>query len=240
MDNAFSRTELLLGREAMEKLRASHVLVLGAGGVGSHCIEALARGGIGRLTIVDGDTVAESNLNRQSFALRSTIGMAKVLAARERIWDIDPEIRVTADGRFLREEDVPSLLAERPDHIIDAIDTVSVKLVLAAEAEKRGIPLVSCMGTGNKLDPSAFEFADIYETSVCPLCRVMRRELKKRGVKALKVLYSREEPLKPVGAAETKGNTGRPAPGSVSFVPPAAGLLLAGYVIRSIAGKERP
>ena len=237
VSDASSRTRLLLGDEGVERLKGSYVLVLGAGGVGSHCIEALARGGIGSLGIVDGDRVAVTNLNRQCIALHSTLGREKALVMKERILDINPRAQVTADCRFLKAGDIPELFAKRPDYVIDAVDTVSVKVAAAVEAERRGIPIVSCMGTGNKLDPSAFQFADIYETSVCPLCRVMRRELKKRGVSSLTVLYSREEPIKPREGGETKGNTGRPAPGSVSFVPPAAGLLLAGYVIRAIAEK---
>ena len=252
MLHEFSRAELLLGDEAMKRLRESHVLVLGIGGVGSHCIEALARGGVGRMTLVDNDKVSLTNINRQSIALHSTLGRYKTQVMKERLLDINPGIRVEIKERFVLAGDVEALLADRPDFIVDAIDTVSAKIALAVSAGQRGIPVISSMGTGNKLDPSAFEIADIYETSVCPLCRVMRRELKKRGVKGLTVVYSREEPLRPhekhetvEGRAldgngdrekETKGSQGRPAPGSVSFVPPAAGLLMAGYVIRKLAG----
>ena len=242
MINEYSRTELLIGEEALEKLRNASVMIFGVGGVGSHCLEALARSGVGKLTLIDNDKVSVTNINRQSIAYHSTVGQYKTEVMKERIRDICPEIRVETYEMFVLPDNLDPLFeqAGEPDYIIDAIDTVSAKIALAELAEKRGIPLISSMGTGNKLHPEMFRIADLFETSVCPLCRVMRRELKKRGVKALKVLYSREEPLKPMGAAETKGNTGRPAPGSVSFVPPAAGLLLAGYVIRSIAGKERP
>ncbi|MCD2493051.1 tRNA threonylcarbamoyladenosine dehydratase [Lacrimispora sp. NSJ-141] len=239
MQNEFSRTELLLGRAPMEKLRNSHVLVFGVGGVGSHCIEALARSGIGTFTLVDNDVVSLTNINRQSIACHSTIGQYKTQVMKDRILDINPGARVTVREQFVLSDDIGELLEERPDYIVDAIDTVTAKVSLAVLAEERGIPIISSMGTGNKLDPSAFEIGDIYETSVCPLCRVMRRELKKRGVEHLTVLYSKEEPvlIYPAGTdMETKGNSGRPAPGSVSFVPPVAGLLMAGYVIRRLAG----
>ncbi len=307
--NEFSRTELLLGRDGVRKLRESHVLVLGVGGVGSHCIEALARSGVGRLTLVDNDRVSLTNLNRQSIAYHSTIGQYKTRVMKARILDINPSARVETREQFVLADQVAGLLADRPDFIVDAIDTVAAKLALAEAAERMGIPIISSMGTGNKLDPSAFEITDIYGTSVCPLCRVMRRELKKRGVGGLTVLYSREEPRRPetnidsaglsqletkndsegqpgtksnsaglsqpetnrdsAGQPETKNNsaglsqpainsdsasqaeptiastdlpgtkgaTGRPAPGSVSFVPPVAGLMIAGYVIRKITGR---
>lgn len=247
MRDEFSRTERLLGRGALEKLKNSHVTVFGIGGVGSHCIEALARGGIGNLTLVDNDRVALSNINRQSIAFHSTVGRYKTQVMKEKLFDINPELNVQVYEEFVLPENAAGFLEEDPDFIVDAIDTVAAKLALAELAEKREIPMISCMGTGNKLDPSAFEIADIYETSVCPLCRVMRRELKKRNVGRLTVLYSREKPMEPgrigTGLAEdagvfleTKGTAGHPAPGSVSFVPPAAGLMLAGYVIRQLVG----
>ncbi len=239
MQNEFSRTELLLGHAPMEKLRNSRVLVFGVGGVGSHCIEALARSGIGTFTIVDNDVVSLTNINRQSIACHSTIGQYKTQVMKDRILDINPRARVTAKEQFVLSDGIGELLEEKPDYIVDAIDTVTAKISLAVLAEERGIPIISSMGTGNKLDPSAFEIGDIYETSVCPLCRVMRRELKKRGVKRLTVLYSKEEPVLICSAGadlETKGASGRSAPGSVSFVPPVAGLLMAGYVIRRLAG----
>lgn len=225
MEHEFSRTELLLGGGAVRRLAESHVTVFGIGGVGSHCIEALARGGVGRLTLVDSDVVSVSNINRQSIALHSTVGRYKTQVMRERLLDINPELKICLSEKFVLPGNAAGFFEERPDFIVDAIDTVSAKLALAELALERGVPIVSCMGTGNKLDPSAFEIADIYETGVCPLCRVMRRELKKRGIPGLTVLYSREKPL-------VRG----PVPGSVSFVPPAAGLMLAGYVIRQLLG----
>lgn len=247
MQNEFSRTELLLGAQAMENLKNSHVLVLGVGGVGSHCIEALARGGVGRLTLVDNDKVSLTNINRQSIAYHSTIGKYKTQIMKERIYDINPCAAVETREQFILEENIEELLSDRPDYIVDAIDTITAKLALAKAAQERKIPIISCMGTGNKLNPAAFEITDIYRTSVCPLCKVMRRELKKRGVEKLTVLYSREVPLKPAGRwekdfndaaeVETKGTAGHPAPGSVSFVPPVAGLLIAGFVVKELAGK---
>ncbi len=259
MEYEFSRTERLLGKAALERLKNSHVMVFGIGGVGSHCLEALARGGVGRLTLIDSDTVSLSNINRQSIALQSTVGRYKTQVMRDRLLDINPQIRVRLREQFVLPENAAGFFEERPDFIVDAIDTVSAKLALAELAQERRVPIISCMGTGNKLDPSAFEIADIYETSVCPLCRVMRRELKKREVRRLTVLYSREKPAVPVRgpeaaaknlaglaeagraeeAEERKGTAGRPAPGSVSFVPPVAGLMLAGYVIRRLSGGER-
>ena len=242
MQNEFSRTELLLGCDAMNKLKNSSVLVLGVGGVGSHCIEALARCGVGKLTLVDNDTVSLTNINRQSIAYHSTIGQYKTRVMKERIRDINPDAQVDIREQFVLAENVEELLSDRPDYIVDAIDTVTAKLALAVAAEEKKIPIISSMGTGNKLDPSAFEITDIYKTSVCPLCKVMRRELKKRGVKRLTVLYSREEPMKPCTegmCAETKGTVGRPAPGSIAFVPPVAGLLIAGHVIRELTAMNK-
>ncbi len=227
MEYEFSRTERLIGSRALERLKDSHVMVFGIGGVGSHCIEALARGGVGHLTLIDSDRVSISNINRQSIALHSTIGQYKTRVMRARLLDINPKLCVQVSEEFVLPENVTGFFGEKPDFVIDAIDTVAAKLALAKLAAERGIPLISCMGTGNKLDPSAFEIADIYETSVCPLCRVMRRELKQRNVDRLTVLYSREKPL--VSARE---------PGSVSFVPPVAGLRLAGYVLRQLSEGE--
>ncbi len=245
MEYEFSRAERLLGERAIRRLKDSHVMVFGIGGVGSHCIEALARGGVGRLTLIDSDRVSISNINRQSIACHSTIGRYKTRVMRERLLDINPELQVRVSEEFVLPENAAGFFEERPDFVIDAIDTVSAKLALAKLAERRGIPIISCMGTGNKLDPSAFEIADIYETSVCPLCRVMRRELRRRGVERLTVLYSREKPMTPgagngasAEAGETDESVGRPVPGSVSFVPPAAGLRLAGYVLMQLLEGE--
>lgn len=241
MVNQYSRTELLIGREGMDKLIKSSVMVFGAGGVGSHCIEALARSGVGTLIIIDNDTVSLTNINRQSIAYHSTIGRPKTEVMAERIWDIDPSIRVKTYETFVLPENLTGILdgEEQIDYIVDAIDTVSAKIALAEETRKRGIRLISSMGTGNKLHPELFEIDDLSKTSVCPLCRVMRRELKQRGILHLKVLYSREKPVD-ISGRETGEDPGvrRSVPGSISFVPPAAGLMIAGQVIRELSGAE--
>lgn len=237
MNGEFSRTEMLIGREKMERLRQAQVMVLGVGGVGSHCIEALARGGIGKLILVDSDQVALSNINRQSVAFHSTIGRYKTEVMEERIRDICPDTQVRRREVFVLPENIDSLFEQKPDYIVDAIDTVSAKLAVAQKAREYGIPLISSMGTGNKLHAELFEIADISETSVCPLCRVMRRELKALGIQRLKVLYSKEKPLRPApveGGTEPQETGRRQTPGSISFVPPVAGLLIAGEVIRDL------
>lgn len=234
MPDAFSRERMLLGEEAVERLQKSHVIVFGLGGVGSFAVEALARAGVGELTLVDHDTVSLTNLNRQLYALHSTMGRWKAEVACERVRDINPGCRVHVIPEFYLPEHAERFWGARYDYIVDAIDTVSAKIDLACRAQELGIPIIASMGTGNKLDPSRFEVADIYDTQVCPLCRVMRRELKKRGVKKLKVVYSREEPRKPAPCEEETGK--RTVPGSISFVPPTAGLLLAGEVIRALSG----
>ena len=225
MVNQYSRTELLIGTEGMDKLRKSSVMVFGAGGVGSHCIEALARSGIGTLIIIDNDTVSLTNINRQSIAYHSTVGRPKTEVMAERIHDIDPSIRVKTYETFVLPENLTGILdgEGRIDYIIDAIDTVSAKIALAEEAGKRGLRLISSMGTGNKLHPELFEIDDLSSTSVCPLCRVMRRELKQRGILHLKVLYSREKPVD-IGERQTGEDPGvrRSVPGSISFVPSVA------------------
>ena len=239
MINEYSRTELLIGEEALEKLNNASVMIFGVGGVGSHCIEALARCGVGKLTLIDNDRVSLTNINRQSIAYHSTVGQYKTEVMKERIRDICPEIRVETYEMFVLPDNLDPLFeqAGEPDYIIDAIDTVSAKIALADLAEKRGIPLISSMGTGNKLHPEMFRIADLFETSVCPLCRVMRKELKSRGITRLKVLYSEETPIR-TGGRKTGEDTGarRAVPGSISFVPPVAGLLIAGEVIRDLAG----
>lgn len=231
--NIFSRAELLLGEEALEKLRSARVALFGIGGVGSYAAEALARGGVGHITLVDGDTVSITNINRQLIALHSTVGKEKTAVMAERIADISPETEVETYPVVYGAENRDLLDFSIYDYVIDAIDTVTSKLILIEEAKKAGVPVISCMGTGNKFHPERFEVTDISKTSVCPLAKVMRKELKVRGIKNVKVVYSKEEPQKPAASTETGK---RQIPGSLSFVPPVAGLLLAGEVIRHIAG----
>ncbi len=238
MVHEFSRTELLIGSDGLKRLTDSSVLVFGVGGVGSHCIEALARGGVGRLILVDADRVALTNINRQSIASHSTVGKYKTHVMRERILDINPRASVSAYEEFILPENIENCfdgIGGKVDYIIDAIDTVAAKLAIAEYAKRNQIPLISSMGTGNKLHPEMFEITDIAETSVCPLCRVMRRELKRRNIRHLKVLYSREVPRKPRGISQEETSK-RQTPASISFVPPVAGLLIAGEVIRDLAG----
>lgn len=239
MINEFSRAELLLGQEGMRRLKEAAVIVFGVGGVGSHCIEALARGGVGTLILVDNDRVSLTNINRQSIAYHSTIGKYKTEVMRERIKDISMETEVFTHELFVLPENLEQVFDRPVDYIIDAIDTVTAKLALAEFAQARNIKIISSMGTGNKLYPELFEIADISKTSVCPLCKVMRRELKARGIRHLQVVYSKEAPINIQGKS-TGEHTGmrRALPGSVSFVPPVAGLLLAGEVIRRLAGIE--
>lgn len=239
MINQNSRTELLIGEEGIRRLKNASVIVFGIGGVGSHCAEALARCGTGELILVDNDTVSITNINRQSIAYHSTIGRQKTEVMRQRIKDINPEIQVKTYETFVLPDNLGNILdnEKQVDYIIDAVDTVSAKIALAEESVKREIPLISSMGTGNKLHPELFEIADLSETSVCPLCRVMRRELRKKGISHLKVLYSKETPVD-VSDRSTGEDTGgkRSVPGSISFVPPVAGLLIAGYVARELGG----
>ena len=244
MIDQYARTELLIGEDGLKRLKDSSVMVFGVGGVGSHCIEALARSGVGRLILVDNDAVSVTNINRQSIAYHSTIGRMKTEVMRERIRDIDPAITVRTYETFVLPDNLADLLdqAEKStegkiDYIIDAIDTVSAKIALVEESLKRCVPLISSMGTGNKLHPELFEIADLADTSVCPLCRVMRRELKQRGIMHLKVLYSKEKPVDTCGRSTGEDSGARRSlPGSISFVPPVAGLLIAGEVIRELAG----
>ena len=235
MVNEFSRTELLIGEEGIHRLRKSTVMVLGVGGVGSHCIEALARSGVGRLILVDNDTVSLTNINRQSIAYHSTVGQYKTQVMKARIQDICPQTEVVTHETFVLPENMEEIFTEQPDYIVDAIDTVTAKLALAERAKADEIPIIACMGTGNKLHAEMFEITDISKTSVCPLCKVIRKELKTRGIYHLKVLYSKEKPVDTSGrnSGEEKGQR-RSVPGSVSFVPPVAGLLIAGEVIRDI------
>lgn len=227
---------MLIGDAGVEKLHKSHVAVFGLGGVGSYTAEALARAGVGELTVVDSDTVSVTNINRQLYALNSTVGMKKTDVAAQRIKDINPDCIVHIIDGFYLPENAADFFVSHYDYIADAVDTVSAKLSLAAEAQNRDIPIVSCMGTGNKLDPTLFRVSDISQTSVCPLCRVMRRELKVRGVKSLRVVWSPEPPLPPGECAEE--STRRAVPGSISFVPPVAGMIMAGEIVKNLIGEK--
>lgn len=238
--NEFSREELLFGGAAMERLKKATVAVFGLGGVGSYTAEALARGGVGHLVLVDGDEVALTNINRQLLATHRTVGRRKVDVMAERVAEINPAARVEALDCFLLEDTAGLFDFSAFSYVVDAVDTVAAKLLLAQSCQAAGVPVISCMGTGNKVDPCAFEVADIYQTAGCPLARVMRRELRRRGVPSLKVVYSKETPRQlreeVSDGAEKKGTAGRTAPGSCSFVPPVAGMILAGEVIKDIAG----
>lgn len=238
MKEEFLRTAMLLGEEAVHKLQRARVAVFGIGGVGGYTLEALARAGVGALDLVDNDTVSRSNINRQLLATHSTVGLPKVEAGKQRVLDINPDCRVTTWQVFYTPETADQFDFTRYDYIVDAIDTVTGKLQLIQAAKEAGTPIICCMGTGNKLDASAFEVEDISKTTMCPLARIMRKELSKRGIKHLKVVYSKEEALTPTGwEEEAKALGKRQIPGSVSFVPGAAGLILAGEVIKDIAGK---
>ena len=226
----FSRTELIIGKEGIKKLNNSKVAVFGLGGVGSYVVEGLVRAGVGNFVLVDHDIVDITNLNRQIIATHKTVGKPKVEVAKNRILEINPNANVEIHQEFFM-PDSKELLDNTVDYILDCIDTITAKIELVVRANKLGIPVISCMGTGNKLDPTKFEIADIYKTSVCPLAKVMRKELKQRGISKLKVLYSKEEPIKAI--AENSVN-GKHAPGSVSFVPSVAGLIIAGEVIKDI------
>ena len=233
----FSRTQLLFGEEAMEKLKGSRVAVFGIGGVGGYCVEALARSGVGTLDLIDDDTVNITNLNRQIIATHSTLGMDKVDAAKERVLSINPGTVVHTHKTFYLPETAGEFDFTQYDYVVDAIDTVTGKLMLVQAAKEAGTRIISCMGTGNKLDPTAFEVADISKTSVCPLARIMRKELGKRGIKHLKVVYSKELALTPAPAEEEdSAHPKRQTPGSNAFVPAVAGLILAGEVVKDLAG----
>ena len=231
MPEQFSRTELLLGQEAMDRLRQSRVAVFGIGGVGGHVVEALARAGIGYLDLIDHDKVSMSNINRQIIATFDTVGMDKVDVMKERILSINPDARVETHRCFYLPENADMFDFLQYSYVVDAIDTVTAKIELVLRAKEAGVPVISCMGTGNKLNPMQLEIADIYQTSVCPLAKVMRRELRKRNVEKLKVLYSKEEPIKNYLSMQ-----GRAVPGSVSFVPSAARLIIASEVVKELSG----
>ena len=249
MLNQFSRTQLLLGQEAMEKLKNARVAVFGIGGVGGYVCEALVRSGVGALDLIDDDKVCLTNLNRQLIATRKTVGKYKTDVMKERILEINPDAKVETHKCFFLPENADEFPFEDYDYIVDAVDTVTAKISLVMKAKEKNIPIISCMGAGNKLDASQFKVADIYKTKVCPLAKVMRRELKKRGVKKLKVVYSEEHPTRPIedmsiscrtncicppGAAH-KCTERRDIPGSLAFVPSVAGLIIAGEVVQDIA-----
>ncbi|WP_312043393.1 tRNA threonylcarbamoyladenosine dehydratase [Anaerotignum sp.] len=231
-----SRAELLLGDEGLRKLKQAKVAVFGIGGVGSFATEALARGGVGHLTLIDGDCVSLTNMNRQLIATQKTVGQLKTEVMKERIHDILPQTTVETHSVFYTNENRELIDFGEYDYIVDAIDMITSKIILIEEAKKVGVPIISCMGTGNKLDPSKFEVEDIAKTSVCPLAKVMRKELKDRGIRDVKVVYSKELPRKPQESMESGK---RQIPGSLSFVPPAAGMVLAGEVICHLAGIVR-
>lgn len=238
MLNQFSRTELLVGAEGMERLYGARVAVFGIGGVGGYTVEALARSGVGTLDLIDDDRVCLTNINRQIIATQKTVGQYKVDVAKERILEINPAAVVHTYKTFYTPETAEQFDFTQYDYVVDAIDTVTGKIALVEQANRAGIRIISSMGAGNKMDPTAFEVADIYETSVCPLARVMRRELKKRGIKKLKVVYSKEEPLQPRGAlladCAEENTARRAAPGSNAFVPSVVGLIIGGEVIKDL------
>lgn len=248
MLNQFSRTELLLGKEAMDKLKNARVAVFGIGGVGGYTVEALARSGVGSLDLIDDDKVCLTNINRQLIATRKTVGKYKVEVMKERVLEINPNAIVTTHQCFYSAETADQFDFSEYDYVVDAIDTVSAKLEMIVRAQAKKVPIMSCMGAGNKLDPTQFEVTDIYKTSMCPLAKVMRKELKLRGVKKLKVVYSKEPARKPLEdmsiscktncicppGAQSKCTVKRQIPGSVSFVPSVAGLIIAGEVIKDL------
>ena len=253
MLNQFSRTQLLLGKEAMDTLAKSRVAVFGIGGVGGYVCEALVRSGVGAFDLIDDDKVCLTNLNRQIIATRKTVGKYKADVMKERILEINPDAEVTVHNCFFLPENAEDFSFEEYDYVVDAVDTVTAKIEIILQAQKKNVPVISCMGAGNKLDASGFRVADIYKTKMCPLAKVMRRELKKRGVKKLKVVYSEEKPIRPLEdmsvscrtncicppGAQHKCTERRDIPGSVAFVPSVAGLILAGEVVKDLAGKKR-
>ena len=240
MDGRFARTALILGQEGLERLSSCRVIVFGIGGVGGYAVEALVRSGIGAIDLVDNDTVSLSNLNRQIIALESTIGQYKTDAAMRRILDINPDCKVTAHRMFYMPETAGSIDLRQYDYVVDCIDTVTAKLELIARCTALGVPVISSMGTGNKMDPSKLQVADISKTSVCPLARVMRTELRKRGISHVKCVFSTEQSAGSVVPSGIDGaDKGRHAPGSIAFVPAAAGLLIASAVVRDLCGMGR-
>ncbi len=238
MIDAFSRTERLLGSEAMDRLKQARVAVFGIGGVGGYVVEALARSGVGALDLIDHDTVSLTNLNRQIIATMETLGQFKVDAAEKRVLSINPECIVRGHRIFYLPETADRFDFTQYDYVVDAVDTVTGKLMLIEEAKRCHVPVISSMGAGNKLDPMAFRVADLYETEICPLARIMRKECRKRGIDHLKVVYSKEEPLTPTGPVEEDLNGRRSLPGSIAFVPSACGLLIAAEVIKDLTKQK--
>ncbi len=247
LQHTLSRTELLIGKDSLNKLRGSKVIVFGIGGVGSFTVEALTRAGVGTIVLVDDDTICLTNLNRQIHATYDTIGKVKVEVMKERILSINKNCNVITHQIFVTKENIPEIVSDDVDYVVDAIDTVSAKIGLIEYCNEKGINIISCMGTGNKFDPTGFKVSDIYDTKVCPLAKVMRHELRKRDIKSLKVVYSEEEPTKPKSDDVVTCKTGcvctggtkkcaikRQIPGSISFVPPVAGMIIAGEVIQDL------
>lgn len=234
MDNEFSRLEMLIGNENTDKLKSKHVAIFGIGGVGSFVAECIARCGIGEITLIDNDTISITNINRQLYALHSTIGLNKTQVAKERILDINPNCKVNVINEFYLPENADLFFKSQYDYVIDAIDTITSKIDLVLRCNKNNTRLISSMGTGNKLDPTKFEVCDIFKTNTCPLCRVMRKELKDRGIKKLKVVYSNEQPIK----SKIKDEQNARTPASCSFVPPVAGMILAGEVIKDLLKED--
>lgn len=232
MIEQFSRTELLIGKDAMNKLQNKRVAVFGIGGVGGYVVEALVRSGIGQIDIIDNDIVCESNINRQLIAVHSNVGKSKVLAMKERILDINPDIKVNVHQCFYLPENASDFNFGEYDYVVDAVDTITAKIQLVISAKEVNTPIISSMGAGNKLDATAFKVADIYQTRVCPLAKVMRRELKKRNISSLKVVYSEEEPIK--SDFKEEGSKRRSTPGSIAFVPSVVGLIIGGEVIKDL------
>ena len=238
-ENQFSRTELLLGKEGVDKLKDVKVAIFGLGGVGSYVCEALARAGIGNFILIDNDVVSESNINRQLIATHSTIGKDKVEVAKNRIHDINPDAKVDAIKEFYLPGSKKKIISNDLDYVVDCIDTVTSKIEIIVQCKYHGVPVISSMGTGNKLDPSKFEITDISKTSICPLAKVMRKELKSRNINSVKVIYSKEEPINPYGNIILVDENIKRIPGSVSFVPSVAGLMIAGEVIKDLIGLKR-
>lgn len=238
MENQFSRTQMMLGKDGIDRLKKSRVAVFGVGGVGGYTVEALARTGVGTLDLIDNDTVSISNINRQIIATHRTVGRLKIEVARERVLEINPNCTVNCHTTFFTHDTADEFDFSQYDYVVDAIDTVAGKIELAVLCERVGTPIISSMGAGNKLDPTAFKVSDIYKTSVCPLARAMRNQLRARGVRSLKVVYSEEKAIKPIEPCEDDGDSRRAVPSSNAFVPSVVGLIIAGEVIKDLADRS--